>query len=406
MSNIKLRLEGIESEEDLFSCEAALNSLPSVSAEIDYDNFEAAVTYDEDRCSVEDIYAAIASAAAAAEPDGDQGGYGWDKIPPQKPHFRPRRQFKRLRIAAAFLCAILLYVLRALELFKVEIPLLSGSPAVLSLVEMLVFAIAAYAGSPLYIKGIASLVRLRPDTKTVAAAGTALAAGYSVYSAARVFLGDFSYRSGIYFAACALVIAMAILGIYLEEKSTAKADKPIKKLMELFPESATIIIDDAEKQADISDITPGDLVLVKPGESFPCDGVIEAGRASVVEAMFTGENMPVDKSVSDRVFAGTLNTMGFATVRVQRVGEDTSLARIIRSVSQISDSKKTVVGMTKRAEVIFCTVLLAAGAVAFALWAALGTVSEAVRVLIAVLTVCCPCAMGLAEPVAGDVRLR
>ena len=140
---------------------------------------------------------------------------------------------------------------------------------------------------------------------------------------------------------------MAILGIYLEEKSTAKADKPIKKLMELFPESATIIIDDAEKQADISDITPGDLVLVKPGESFPCDGVIEAGRASVVEAMFTGENMPVDKSVSDRVFAGTLNTMGFATVRVQRVGEDTSLARIIRSVSQISDSKKTVVGMTR-----------------------------------------------------------
>lgn len=401
LSNINLKLEGIESEEDLFSCEAALNSLPGVSAEIDYDSFTASVTYDEDRTTVEDIYAAIASAASAAEPSEEDGEDKWDKLPPKKPHFRPRKQFKRLRIAAAFLCAIALYVLRALELFKVEIPLLSGSPAALSLVEMLIFAAAAYAGSSLYIKGIASLLRLRPDTKTVAAAGTALAAGYSVYSAARVFLGDSSYRSGIYFAACALVIAMALLGIYLEEKSTAKADKPIKKLMELFPESATIIIDDAERQTDISDITPGDLVLVKPGESFPCDGVIEAGRASVVEAMFTGENMPVDKSVSDRVFAGTLNTMGFATVRVQRVGEDTSLARIIRSVSQISDSKKTVVGMTKRAEVIFCSVILAAGAIAFALWAAFGTVSEAVRVLIAVLTVCCPCSMGLAEPAAA-----
>lgn len=308
LSNINLKLEGIGSEEDLFSCEAALNSLPGVSAEIDYDSFTASVTYDEDRASVEDIYAAIASAATAAAPSGENGEDEWDKLPPQKPRFRPRKQFKRLRIAAAFLCAAALYILRALELFKVEIPLLSGSPAALSLVEMLVFAAAAYAGSSLYIKGIASLIRLRPDTKTVAAAGTALAAGYSIYSAVMVFLGDISHRSGIYFAASALVIAMAVLGIYLEEKSTAKADKPIKKLMELFPESATIIIDDAERHADISDITPGDLVLVKPGESFPCDGVIEAGRASVIEAMFTGENMPVDKSVSDSVFAGTLNT--------------------------------------------------------------------------------------------------
>lgn len=156
MSNIKLRLEGIESEEDLFSCEAALNSLPSVSAEIDYDNFEAAVTYDEDRCSVEDIYAAIASAAAAAEPDGDQGGDGWDKIPPQKPHFRPRRQFKRLRIAAAFLCAILLYVLRALELFKVEPSAFGQSCGAFSCGDAC-FRNRGIRRQPLYIKGIALL---------------------------------------------------------------------------------------------------------------------------------------------------------------------------------------------------------------------------------------------------------
>lgn len=389
MATAKLELEGVESEEELFACEAALNGLPGVSAEIDYDSFSAMVTYDEERCSIEDIYSALAGAGTQVRKE--------DKKPP----VRPKKRHKRLEIAAAFLSAAVLYVIHALWLLDVDMPLLAKNSALISVAEAIIFIPAVLAGRDLYIKGLAALIRLRPDTKTVAAAGTALAAGYSCYSTVRVVMGGADYRSGIYFASCALIIAMVLLGAYLEERSAAKADKPVKKLMELFPKTATVVTEDSESVEDISDIAPGDLVLVKPGESFPCDGVIEAGRASAIEAMLTGENMPIDKAVGDRVFAGTLNTMGFATVRVQGTGEHTSLARMIRSVSKLSDSKKTVSVMTKRAEIIFCAALLAVGAAAFVLWAVFGTVSEAFRVLIAVLTVCCPCAMGLAEPAAA-----
>ncbi len=389
MAAVKLELEGVESEDELFSCEAALNGISGVSAEIDYDNCSVLVTYDEESCSIEDIYAAVSTAGAGV------------KQRESKPQIRPKKRLRRFEIAVAFICAAALYLLHALWLLDVDMPLLSGKPALISVVQAIVFIPAALAGRELYIRGLAAIIRLRPDTKTVAAAGTALAAGYSYYSTARVVLGNTDYRSGIYFASCALIIAMALLGAYLEERSAARADKPIKKLAELFPKTATVVNENSETVADISDIVPGDLVLVKPGESFPCDGVIEAGRASAVEAMLTGENMPVDKAAGDRVFAGTINSMGFATVRVQGTGENTSLARMIRSVSKFSDSKKTVSVMTKRAEIIFCAVLLAVGAVAFGLWAAFGTVSEAFRVLIAVLTVCCPCAMGLARPVAA-----
>lgn len=389
MASARLELEGIESEEELFSCEAALNNLPGVSAEIDYDDCSAMVTYDEERCGIDEIYSALAAAGTAVKQNV------------KKQPVRPKKRFKRLEIVSAFLCAALLYALHALWLLGVDIPVLSQYPAVIAIAEAVIFIPAVFAGRELYIKGLAALIRLRPDTKTVAAAGTALAAGYSCYSAVMVIMGNSEYSSGIYFASCGLIIAMVLLGAYLEERSAAKADKPVKKLMELFPKTATVVTEDSESVEDISDIAPGDLVLVKPGESFPCDGVIEAGRASAVEAMLTGENMPVDKSVGDRVFAGTLNSMGFATVRVQGTGEHTSLARMIRSVSQLSGSKKTVRVMTKRAEIIFCSALLAIGAVAFTLWAVFGTVFDAFCVLISVLTVCCPCAMGLAEPAAA-----
>lgn len=306
------------------------------------------------------------------------------------------------KTAVSFVFSIALMAIAAMKTFGIYLPFAENYPAVEAVIEILLFLPIAYVGREIYRDGLAALIRLKPNTKTVAAVGTSVAVIFSLYSAIRTFLGHSGYLELICFEPCGVIISMVLLGCALEEKSAKKAGEPAKKLGELFPKTAAVIIDDVETVSDIGDIAVGDCVLIKPCESVPCDGVIMAGKADVCEAMLTGENSAVIKSVGERVYAGTYNFSGTATIKAERVGEDTALARMIRSVVSFSGSKPKAAPFGRRIEIVFSWVVLAIGLAAFIAWIAFYKNTEiSIRVLLGMLTVSCPCALGLATPAAA-----
>lgn len=257
-------------------------------------------------------------------------------------------------------------------------------------------------GRKIYMSGLNALIKLKPDAKTVAAAAALIASLFSLYAAIKTFLGSYVYTNLICLESCAVIITMILLCSAVEEKTSKRAGEPIEKLSGLFPKTAAIVIDDDEKVCDIADLAAGDSVLVRPGESLPCDGIITSGRASISEAMLTGENSPVVRKIGDRVFAGTLNTFGTVTVKAERVGEETELARMINSVSGFRQSKKRAVSAGKSTEIFISWVALTLGLLSFILWLTLyKDVEIAIRTLLGILTVACPCAIGLASPAAA-----
>ncbi|MBX9639515.1 MAG: copper-translocating P-type ATPase [Mycobacteriaceae bacterium] len=261
----------------------------------------------------------------------------------------------------------------------------------------LAFAVTApvqfVAGWP-FLKGAVQLARAgSAGMDTLIALGTLTAFGYSTYG---LFAGG-----PLYFDTAALIIAFVVLGRYFEARATGKASEAISKLLEMGAREACLLVDGQEILVPVDQVRVGDLLLVRPGEKVPIDGEVIDGRAAVDESMLTGESVPVEKTVGDRVAGATVNIDGVLTVRATAVGADTALAQIVRLVEQAQGGKAPIQRLADRVSAVFVPVVVGVAAATFVGWALLAANPIAgMTAAVAVLIIACPCALGLATPTA------
>jgi P-type Cu+ transporter len=273
-------------------------------------------------------------------------------------------------------------------------------------VNWLMFALAApvqfWVGQDYYRGGWKSLRNRSANMDVLVAMGSSVAFAYSVVVAAALTLGSSAVGDHVYFETAALIITLIKLGKLLEVKAKGETSAAIRELMGLRAKTARVVRDGAEADVPVEQVVPGDVVLVRPGESIPVDGVVLDGRSAVDESLLTGESMPVEKGPGDPVVGATLNREGALRFRATKVGAETALAQIIRMVQEAQGSKAPIQRLADRVAAVFVPAVIAVALVTFLVWwLAVGAgFTPALIRMVAVLVIACPCALGLATPTA------
>ena len=279
----------------------------------------------------------------------------------------------------------------------------------MGLTQLLLTAAVMVINQKFFISGFKSLWHRAPNMDTLVALGAAAAFGYSTYSlfamtGAQVrgdMDGVMHYMMEFYFESAAMILTLITVGKMLEARSKGKTTDALKGLMKLAPQTATLLRDGKEETVDIAQVQIGDAFVVRPGESVPVDGVVLEGSSAVNEAALTGESIPADKGPGDSVSAATVNQSGFLTCRATRVGQDTTLSQIIQMVSDAAATKAPIAKIADKVSGVFVPAVMAIAAVTIIVWLLLGKdVGFALARGISVLVISCPCALGLATPVA------
>ena len=258
-----------------------------------------------------------------------------------------------------------------------------------------------------YRNGFRNLSRLHPNMDSLIAIGTGSAYLYSLYALLQIARGHTHFAHSLYFESAAVVLTLITLGKYLESRATGKTSEAIQKLMALSPKKARVIRAGTEVEIDARHVMLGDEVVVRPGESFPVDGVLLQGATSVDESMLTGESLPIEKMVGDQVTGASMNINGAVRFRATRVGKDTALAQIIRLVEDAQGSKAPIAKMADKISGIFVPIVMGLGVLAALGWALIGkeSVEFSLTIFVAVMVIACPCALGLATPMALTVGM-
>lgn len=377
MNKINLKISGMTCVSCANTLEKSLNELKGVTSSVNFANTTAKVTFDENIISMNIIEKTI-----------NKLGF---KI--SKEEERPMT--RQLVLALAF--TIPLFLISMLPMmFNLS---LNIEPKIMVLIQLFLTLPVMILGRKFYISGFKNI--LRPNMNTLIATGTSAAFIYSVYNGYLVFMGEYHNIHNLYFESTAVIITLIMLGKYLETMSKSKTSGAIEKLINLTPRVATIIRDNKEFQINSSEIIVGDIILIKPGESLPTDGDVLSGFCSIDESMLTGESIPVDKAISAKVFAGSINTTGSITYVATQVGEDTTIANIIKLVEEAAGSKAPIAKLADRISAYFVPTIVVIAIFSFLFWILSGSTFEfAVNIFISVLVIACPCALGLATPVA------
>ena len=260
-----------------------------------------------------------------------------------------------------------------------------------------------------FVNGFGSLLHRSPNMDTLVALGATASFGYSVYAlygmSQAALDGDrmqmMAYHHEFYFESAAMILTLITVGKMLEARAKGRTTDALKSLMNLAPKTAVLLVDGEEQTVPVEDVKPGDLFVVRPGESIPVDGVVKSGTSAVDESALTGESIPVDKTQGDKVSAATMNRAGFLTCEAIHVGEDTTLANIIRMVSEASATKAPVAKVADQVSGIFVPTVIGIALVTIVIWLLAGeSFGFALARGISVLVISCPCALGLATPVA------
>lgn len=266
-----------------------------------------------------------------------------------------------------------------------------------------------YVNRKYYQVGFKTLFRGSPNMDSLIAIGSIAAVVYGIFAIYRIGYGlgtgDMDlvarYHMDLYFESAATILTLITLGKYLETRSKGKTSEAIAKLMDLAPKTATVIRDGLEVEIPVEDVAIGDIVVVRPGQSIPVDGVITEGNSSVDQSALTGESIPVEKNPGDKVIAATINKSGFFRFEAQKVGDDTTLAQIIQLVEEAGNSKAPIARLADKISGVFVPIVIGIALLSTIIWLLLGHPFEfALSIGIAVLVISCPCALGLATPVA------
>lgn len=319
-------------------------------------------------------------------------------------------KLKKRLISSVIFLLILMYFSMGHMMFGLPLPNgLEGKHISIGLIQLLLTVIIMVINQKFFISGFTSLMRKSPNMDTLVALGSGASFAWSVYALFAminaVYNGDMAsahiYMDEFYFESAAMILTLITVGKTLEAKSKGKTTDALKSLMKLAPQNAVVIRDGKEVAVSASDVRLDDIFIVKPGGSIPVDGVIIEGSTAVNESALTGESIPVDKEEGDSVSAATINQSGFIKCRATRVGGDTALAQIIKTVSEAAATSAPIARMADKVAGVFVPGVMTIALITFIVWMALGRdfVFSLARG-ISVLVISCPCALGLATPVA------
>ena len=310
---------------------------------------------------------------------------------------------KRLLFSLVFLC-LLMYITMGAHMLSLPLP--AGlSHKYLALIQMVLAAIVMLINNKFFTSGFRALLRAAPNMDTLVAMGSAVSFGWSFYVLCLIFRNVDGcaelYHNRLYFESAAMIPALITVGKLLEALSKGKTTSALKSLMKLAPKTAVLVRDGNEAEVPVSEVKIGDIFVVRPGQSVPADGTVIEGSAALDESALTGESVPVDKTEGDRVSAATINMSGFIRCRAERIGSDTTLSQIIRMVSDAAATKAPIARIADKVSGVFVPAVILIALIVVVGWLLYGeTLGFALARGICVLVISCPCALGLATPVA------
>ncbi|EFM64770.1 copper-exporting ATPase [Peptostreptococcus stomatis DSM 17678] len=382
------------------SAERSLKKTEGVSsAVVNIATEKASVEYDPKVCNVDNLRAAVEKAGFTMELE--------DHIDRED----DTTSFKRFLVAIVF--ASLLFTISMGPMAGISLPAIISphhNPLNYALIQAILAIVVMVAGKKFYIKGFKALYQLGPNMDSLVAVSTSASFIYSIISTFKVAyepgFADNILASGhhlpLYYESCAMIIALIMLGKYLEGRSKSKTSEAIKSLLELQAKIAIIEVDGQEKEVEIDKVRVGDIVIVKPGQKIPVDGSVIFGSTSIDESMLTGESIPVEKTVGDPVTGASVNKNGYIKFKVEKVGKDTTLSQIIRLVEEAQNRKAPIANLADLISGYFVPTVIGIALVSGLAWLFIGGTSFqfAFTIFISVLVIACPCALGLATPTA------
>lgn len=303
---------------------------------------------------------------------------------------------------SAVLTLILMYFSMGHMLGLPTLPLLKTNYLANALLQMLLAIAVMVINQAFFISGIKGVMHKAPNMDTLVALGSAASFVYSVCIVFKMTVeSSASYLHGLYFETSAMILTLITLGKMLEARSKGKTTEALSKLLSLAPKTAVVLRQGNEMRVDVADVTVGDIFVVYPGEGIPVDGTVLEGITAVNEASLTGESIPAEKTAGSRVSAGTVNTLGYIKCKATKVGEDTTLASVIRLMTEASSTKAPIARLADKVAGVFVPCVILAAILTFTVWMLTGAdISTALSHGISVLVISCPCALGLATPVA------
>lgn len=349
---------------------------------------------------------------ASVKSSGTNGGSEAKKSADSEESLQDRETpllIKRLLSSIVFLLP-LMYISMGHMMWKWPMPaFFNGNHVAMGLVQLLFAAVIMVINQRFFVSGFKSLLHRAPNMDTLVALGSASAFIYSTWvlfamTGAVVAANEeavMAYMHDFYFETAAMILTLITVGKTLEAKSKGRTTDALKGLMKLAPKTAVILENGVEKSVPVESVKKGDIFLVRPGENIPVDGIVLEGTSAVNESALTGESIPVDKAEGDRVSAATLNTSGFLKCQATRVGQDTTLSQIIQMVSDAAATKAPIAKIADKVSGVFVPLVIGIAVLTFAVWLILGAdFGTSLTRAVAVLVISCPCALGLATPVA------
>lgn len=312
-------------------------------------------------------------------------------------------------VGSIILTVLLLYLAGVRAFVLPMITFLKDDVAIMSLVRLALFIPILFFGKEIFLRGFGRLAKFSPNIDSLVAVAITLATATSFYSLVMVIISREEYADRIHFEACAVIISFMLVTDYLEERMNKSRGSTAEKLSELFPKNATVSRNNLEYSVPISELTIGDLILVKPGESFPCDGTVVSGRAGVDESLLTGDTIPAEKNAGDKISAGTVCRSGFITIQAEVLGEETSLGKMIiaaRNAEAVRKKDSAIYAHLQRSERLYSLCATGVAVLVFFIWLmASKDLGTSLEVLERMLLTACPCAVGFAIPFAVNAAV-
>ncbi len=394
--------------------EKAVNKLDGVrKAEVSLMTNSMNVDYDENALSPNEIIQAVVHAGYGASLPQKAGDAAQTKAERPEAQMEAELSSMKHRLIWSFVCLIPLFYISMGHMFGAPLPgFLTGleNSVAFGLTQLLLTLPIMYINDKYYRVGFKTLAHLGPNMDSLIAVGSSAAVIYGIFAIYQMGYGlghgDWAlveqYHMDLYFESAGMILTLITLGKYLETRSKGKTSQAITRLMDLAPKTANVLRGGVEVEIPVEEVQVGDQIVVRPGASIPVDGVIVEGTSAVDESALTGESLPVDKGPGDPVTAATLNKSGSFTFEAKRVGEDTTLAQMIRLVEEASSSKAPIAKLADKVAGVFVPVVMAIAAVTAVVWffASGYDITKALTTGVAVLVISCPCALGLATPVA------
>lgn len=320
----------------------------------------------------------------------------------QKNIKKEEKQESKAKLITSFILLLILMYVSMGSMLSLPMPeVIQNNPQINAILQLALTIPILILHRHYFINGFKNLIHLSPNMDSLIAIGGGAAFVYGIFAIYKILTGDLHYSHQLYFESSAMIVTLISLGKYLEARAKHKTTNAINQLIDLSPEKATVLRDGKEEQILTKDVKVGDIVVIKPGEKIPVDGLVIEGTSYVDQSAITGESMEVKKEIGDEVMTASINQNGSIKIEAKKVGEDTTLAQIIKLVENASASKAPIGKLADKVSGIFVPIVIAIALIATIIWLIVGKDFEfALSIGIAVLVISCPCALGLATPVS------